>query len=305
MSNPRKAPEKSNFAQRCNLLSQYFKEKGSFGDLGLGMSRQFESKETPETSLPAATTLDLLKNIENSTDQALKQNGAVAPSNAQPKDFLLQLGCFGPQNAIDNIAANRTDVTDLSSTKPEIKEPEALLTKEKKPEATPQMTKQKEPEATAQMTKQKEPEATAQMTIFYAGEVHVLNDFPADKAREIMALASKGCSSISRGSTFTSGGKNLRSSGCSTAPESSSVAMHKKNTTQGPRLQAAGSDLPIARRASLHRFLDKRKDRAAAKAPYQVKPPSEASPDSEERNDIVTAWFGHEDQSSKHFDLNL
>ncbi|KAF5452931.1 hypothetical protein F2P56_027883 [Juglans regia] len=110
MSNPRKAPEKSNFVQRCNLLSRYFKEKGSFGDLGLGMGRQLKSKETPpETSPPAATTLDLLKNMENSTDQALRQNGAVAPSNAQPKVFFPQLGCFGPQNSID-IAANRTDL---------------------------------------------------------------------------------------------------------------------------------------------------------------------------------------------------
>ena len=38
-----------------------------------------------------------------------------------------------------------------------------------------------------------EPE-TAPMTIFYAGQVIVFNDFPADKAEEIILLAGKGSS---------------------------------------------------------------------------------------------------------------
>lgn len=40
-----------------------------------------------------------------------------------------------------------------------------------------------------------EERTTAQMTIFYEGQVIVYNDFPADKAKEVMVLASKGSSS--------------------------------------------------------------------------------------------------------------
>lgn len=36
---------------------------------------------------------------------------------------------------------------------------------------------------------------TAPMTIFYAGQVFVFNDFPADRAKEVMLLASKGSKS--------------------------------------------------------------------------------------------------------------
>lgn len=40
---------------------------------------------------------------------------------------------------------------------------------------------------------------TAQLTIFYAGQVIAYDDFPADKAKEIMALASKASANTQNG----------------------------------------------------------------------------------------------------------
>ncbi|XP_041997013.1 protein TIFY 11c-like [Salvia splendens] len=83
---------------------------------------------------------------------------------------------------------------------------------------------------------------TAAMTIFYGGKVMVYNDFPAEKAQEILALASTASAQ-----------------------------------------QSLDSDLPIARKNSLASFLEKRRDRITAKAPY---PPRKATPKPE------AAWLG-------------
>ncbi|KAL1532918.1 protein TIFY 10A-like [Salvia divinorum] len=78
-----------------------------------------------------------------------------------------------------------------------------------------------------------------QMTIFYAGQVIVLNDIPAVKAKEIINLATA------------------------------------VSPIQKPQpLPPLGSDLPIARKNSLARFLEKRKDRITAAAPYQASKPA-------------------------------
>ncbi|KAG6385728.1 hypothetical protein SASPL_154606 [Salvia splendens] len=74
-----------------------------------------------------------------------------------------------------------------------------------------------------------------QMTIFYAGKVIVLNDIPAEKAKEIINLAT---------------------------------------TNNYPAVSPLGSDLPIARKNSLARFLEKRRDRVAGAAPYQASKPA-------------------------------
>uniref|UniRef100_A0A2N9F8K3 Uncharacterized protein n=1 Tax=Fagus sylvatica TaxID=28930 RepID=A0A2N9F8K3_FAGSY len=113
-----------------------------------------------------------------------------------------------------------------------------------------------------------------------------------------------GSSSTSSGFVSTSASimDQVNSRSCM-APESNVVATFERNTTPKEGLQQPpkeiGSDLPIARRASLHRFLEKRKDRATAKAPYQVNPPSEAPPKPEESH----PWIEMEGQSSNLLEL--
>ncbi|KAG6387563.1 hypothetical protein SASPL_152755 [Salvia splendens] len=125
---------RSNFSQTCNLLSQYLKENGGFGDLNF----------TP--------------------------------------DF--------PQSSIGSV----------------------------NPDQNPKAEKE-----------------IGQMTIFYAGRVIVLNDIPAEKAKEIINLAT---------------------------------------TNNYPAVSPLGSDLPIARKNSLARFLEKRRDRVAGAAPYKASKPA-------------------------------
>ncbi|KQJ94490.1 hypothetical protein BRADI_3g10820v3 [Brachypodium distachyon] len=97
-----------------------------------------------------------------------------------------------------------------------------------------------------------------QLTIFYNGKVLVFNDFPADKAKGLMQLASKGSPIVPNVSTPTPVTDSTKVQMPVLAPASSlpgaQVDAHKP---AGPN----ASDLPIARKASLHRFLEKRKDR--------------------------------------------
>ncbi|KAG6388955.1 hypothetical protein SASPL_150392 [Salvia splendens] len=85
------------------------------------------------------------------------------------------------------------------------------------------------------------------MTIFYGGQVMVFNDFPADKAQEILALASKSSAVVAP------------------PPAAESASGVPAFVAAQPSLD---SDLPIARKNSLARFLEKRRDRVTANAPY-------------------------------------
>ncbi|XP_072973059.1 protein TIFY 10b-like isoform X2 [Typha angustifolia] len=104
-------------------------------------------------------------------------------------------------------------------------------------------------EITKSASNSKDPEK-AQLTIFYSGKVLVFDNFPGDKVKDLMEMASNG---KLLAQSFNAGAPPLM-------PRTTS-SYHKLP------LQANASDMPIARRNSLHRFLEKRKD---SKAPYQV-----------------------------------
>ncbi|GAV76247.1 tify domain-containing protein/CCT_2 domain-containing protein [Cephalotus follicularis] len=242
-----KAPEKSSFNQKCSKLSQYLKEKGDFGDLSLGMTCNLEANGTPEMLRATAATMNLFPVTGNPGD-VWSRNMAV-PRNIKSMEFFPQCSDFLPSIHKEDVIKT----LDKSEIKPSVSEPE-----------------------------------TAQMTIFYAGQVIVFNDFPAHKAKEVMLLASNGCSqshvdypSSSLAQNQATFGSNIVKNPVeptSLIPVSSSILPNfGGNVIQEinqPTSRPIVCDLPIKRNASLHRFLEKRKDRIKARAPFQTTSPS-------------------------------
>ncbi|KAE8667092.1 hypothetical protein F3Y22_tig00112452pilonHSYRG00055 [Hibiscus syriacus] len=230
--------EKPSFAQTCNLLSQYLKEKGSFGDLSLGMTCKVETNGTPQVP---PTTMNLFPVDDKSGDVCGRSNGA--PRNLGSMDLFPEGAGFSALAPKDGVRKRvKWSVTN---------------------------------------TKKCEPQ-TAQMSIFYGGQVISFNDFPADKAKEIMLLASKSSSQTNsvNPTPFTSSR--------ATSPIEFSFGVPPTSKSVQPAQIPVPGDLPMARRASLHRFLEKRKDRITSKAPYQITS-SAASPS---KSGDSMSWLG-------------
>lgn len=140
---------------------------------------------------------------------------------------------------------------------------------------------------------------TAQLTVFYAGMVNVYEDVPADKAQAIMLLAGTGSGWSSSnytsflGSAGANPGRPFPTPGDLNHPMSragSPAPPHLPTQSAGPALTKSPNrqvttavELPQARKASLARFLEKRKDRVR-KGPYTHPNDEAAKSDALRRN---------------------
>ncbi|RZR81036.1 hypothetical protein BHM03_00007192 [Ensete ventricosum] len=174
-----KRSEKTQFSVTCRLLSQYLKEKGSFGSIGLELA-PWPIHHQPQGDLSSSPFI-LISWV---TDYSLCNNQLRC--------------CIGNHNKTFTLCCC-----------------DYFIRTEK-----------------------------AQLTIFYCGKVLFFDDFPADKAEELLQMASKE-SIAAQKIAFT-------------APSSSIGA---DCSSQLETAHANASDMPIARKNSLHRFLMKRKDR--------------------------------------------
>ncbi|RID48309.1 hypothetical protein BRARA_I04830 [Brassica rapa] len=124
---------------------------------------------------------------------------------------------------------------------------------------------------------------SSQLTIFFGGQVLVYNEFPADKAKEIMEVAKK-AKPVTEVNIQTQ--INVENNNTNNIQTQINVENNNNNKSNmvlpdlneptdsmdiNPQQQQENQVVErIARRASLHRFFAKRKDRAVARAPYQV-----------------------------------
>ncbi|KAJ8471745.1 hypothetical protein OPV22_026088 [Ensete ventricosum] len=228
--------EKSNFSHTCRLLSQYLKEKNSFGCLGLEMAAAMPLDQQAKGKPRAPTTMSLLPGADVSGDDRAQ--------NDEDKNPLKSMDLFPHNSGFDS----------------------GLLPKEESG---------KTPEIKRQMEK-------GQLTIFYGGKVLVFDDFPADKAKDLMRMATK--ENISSQNFSFSTPHHPAAAGADCPPKPDPIS-----PTDG-LAKATASDMPIARKNSLHRFLEKRKDRINTKAPYQVHG-SSAATNEEAKPESSQSWL--------------
>ncbi|CAA7394970.1 unnamed protein product [Spirodela intermedia] len=233
MGELRAAEKSSTFSVTCSRLRRYLKEKGSLGDLSLSLSAAAGDR----SAAAAATAAPPIGGIEKFKPEALQTMNLMPGVEVSGEDDERK----GHTPSMDVIPQSGG----------------AVASSDRKADETREDQK-------------------GQMTIFYAGRVVVFDNFPAGKAGELMVMAKQSCPAatqrvrveapapvLPRPNIGPSPASTSEAAAATAAPVAAQVAPQKPP-------QAAGSDLPIARRVSLHRFLEKRKDRIISKAPYPV-----------------------------------
>ncbi|KAJ0257229.1 Protein TIFY 11A [Hirschfeldia incana] len=207
MSRKENAIEKSNFARRCSLLSRYLKEKGSFGNINLGLVRKPNS------------------------DRVLSGNSYPPVRQHKADSETKTLDVFQRVSKGESSSSSRGKANEYTN-----------------------------------LSKSSEP-GSSQLTIFFGGQVLVYNEFPTDKAKEIMEVAkqAKPVTDINIKTQINVENNNDNKSNMVNLPDLNEPINSVDIINQQNHVVER-----IARRASLHRFFAKRKDRSVARAPYQV-----------------------------------
>ncbi|XP_060172943.1 protein TIFY 10B-like isoform X2 [Lycium barbarum] len=284
----------SHVMQTCNLLNQYLSGKASLKDLKLGISGKGE----------ATATKDLLTNMGESSTKTTEQdqklidlvaesattNSTMTTETEVQKQKLIDLVAESAttnstmttetevqkQKLIDLVAESATTkstkITEVEDQKLINLVAESATTKSSREMDVSKASSSKE------ILPNKDEEKPAQLSIFYGGKVMVFDDFPADKARAVILLASKGIPHNSYAIFQTS-----------TIDKTGPLKVGSDLKQQAETNGANSFDLPIARRSSLYRFLEKRKDKDPARVPYQMHNPLPSSSRT----------------SEGHFDLNF
>ncbi|KAL0354451.1 UNVERIFIED_CONTAM: protein TIFY 10b [Sesamum radiatum] len=282
-----KEPEKTNFVQTCNLLSQYIKGKGSLRDLNLEIGGKVESLEAivkPGSSLAASASMavDLPRNNGKSAEHSLELQPSKNLFRTSPgliPPLVLVFDDYPTDKVRDLVSMAKKSSSQmsygiLSKTIQEKPNPASTsITREGLP-PRPQAGggKQQPVVISSNICKEKtNPTTTATAAASTSSERESFPPWPpqAGSGKQPVGISSNTCMET-----------DPTNSG---AVASSSRAQEQLS----PQSEANGSDLPIARRSSLHRFLAKRKDRAAVRGPYHNQEhPASSSSKSDEQIDL-------------------
>nr|XP_043617329.1 protein TIFY 10B-like [Erigeron canadensis] len=261
------AAEKSKFAETCNRLSLFLKEKGNLRDISSEINAKFAAADAPKgvSELnPATTTVDFLSNMNMFGEEE---------KNNVPEYVIL--------DSSDSIATSSAGAT--------------LQHINSRSNSNSKTT------------------TGGQMSIFYKGKVMVVDDVPEDRARYVMLVAKNAGvpHPLPHDNNKSSVDELLLMAAASPSKYSQQQQQKKKDgddvvleeminksSSSAAAAAAADSDLPIARRASLNKFLAKRKDRATVRAannyaPYHHQMSPSAAPGASSSS------------SERSFDLNM